>query len=163
MLDTLGTALKEYARIDLLLQAAIRRWRLAGVLVGLTALVRGDAVLLGACMLSYDFLATRRLRWQLIIPAVAIPAGWYLFALLYYGSPFPATLQAKAAQGEFNWLGQRFADGFWTYWDEWVKEGDHDLFYLFPILMAVALIPMLWRERPGSSWPPAMGYISPFL
>ncbi len=145
-------SMESYLYVSLILASldayAARRWRLAGVLVGLTALVRGDAVLLGACMLMYDFLATRRLRWQLIIPAIAIPAGWYLFALLYYGSPFPATLQAKAAQGEFNWLGQRFADGFWTYWDEWVKEGDHDLFYLFPILIAVALIPILWQERP---------------
>lgn len=126
---------------------AARRWRWAGALVGLTAWVRGDAVLLGACMLSYDFLATRRLRWPLIIPAIAIPAGWYLFALLYYGSPFPATLQAKAAQGEFNWLGQRFADGFWAYWEEWLDVSCYPVFYLFPILMAAALIPMLRQER----------------
>ncbi|MBE7469734.1 MAG: hypothetical protein DPW09_28020 [Anaerolineae bacterium] len=127
---------------------AARRWRWAGVLVGLTAWVRGDAVLLGACLLSYDFLATRRLRWPLIIPAIAIPAGWYLFALLYYGSPFPATLQAKAAQGEFNWLGQRFADGFWAYWEEWLDVSYYPVFYLFPILMAAALIPILRQERP---------------
>lgn len=145
-------SMESYLYVSLILASldayAARRWRWAGVLVGLTALVRGDAVLLGACMLSYDFLATRRLRWQLIIPAIAIPAGWYLFAVLYYGSPFPATLQAKAAQGEFNWLGQRFSDGFWAYWDDWIKVRDQDLFYLFPILMAVALIPILWQERP---------------
>lgn len=123
-----------------------RRWRLAGILLGLTALVRGDGVLLGACALSYDLLATRRLRWCLIIPAIAIPAGWYMFAILYYGSPFPATLKAKAAQGEFNWLGQRFADGFWAYWRQWVKEQDYDSFYLFPVLMLIALIYILWRE-----------------
>lgn len=125
---------------------AARRWRIAGILVGLTALVRGDGVLLGACMLTYDFLATRRLRWSLIIPAITIPAGWYLFAVLYYGSPFPATLQAKAAQGEFNWLGQRFADGFWAYWRDWIKEQDHDLFYLFPLLMLIGAVWILWRE-----------------
>lgn len=126
---------------------AARRWRIAGILAGLTALVRGDGVLLGACMLTYDFLATRRLRWSLIIPAVTIPAGWYLFAVLYYGSPFPATLKAKAAQGEFNWLGQRFADGFWAYWHEWIRENDYDLFYLFPILMLIGAISILWQER----------------
>lgn len=145
-------SMESYLYVSLILVSldayVARRWRWAGVLVGLTALVRGDAVLLGACMLSYDFLATRRLRWSLIIPAIAIPAGWYLFALLYYGSPFPATLQAKAAQGEFNWLGQRFADGFWIYWDEWLKVPYYPLFYLFPFLMAMALIPILRRERP---------------
>ncbi|MBI1881653.1 MAG: hypothetical protein HYR94_26035, partial [Chloroflexi bacterium] len=126
---------------------AARRWRPAGILAGLTALVRGDAVLLGAGMLVYDFLATRRLRWRLIVPAMAIPAGWYLFATFYYGSPFPATLQAKAAQGELNWLGKRFGDGFWAYWDDWIRVQDYDLFYLFPVLMAVAVVWVVWRER----------------
>lgn len=126
---------------------AARRWRLAGRLVGLTALVRGDGVLLGACLLTYDFLATRRLRWSLIIPAIAIPAAWYLYATLYYGFPFPATLKAKAAQGEFNWLGKRFADGFWTYWDNWIRVQDYDLFYLFPALMAITVVAIIRRER----------------
>jgi hypothetical protein len=144
-------SMESYLYVTLILASldayTARRWRLAGILVGLTALVRGDAVLLGACMLTYDFLLTRRLRWSLIIPAVAIPAGWYLFATLYYGSPFPATLEAKAAQGEFNWLGRRFADGFWAYWDHWVRVQDHDSFYLFPVLMAIAVVWVIWRER----------------
>lgn len=125
---------------------AARRWRVAGALAGLTALVRGDGVLLGACLLTYDVLAQRRLRWSLITPAVAIPAAWYLFATVYYGSPFPATLQAKAAQGEFNWLGKRFSDGFWEYWDKWIKE-DYDIFYLIPWLMGLSVAWALWRER----------------
>ncbi len=127
---------------------AARRWRLAGALAGLTALVRGDGVLLGACMLAYDLAAQRRLRWSLIAPAVAIPAAWYLFATLYYGSPFPATLQAKAAQGQFNWLGKRFGDGFWEYWDKWIKE-NYDIFYLIPWLMGAGL---LWAARRERGW-----------
>ena len=126
--------------------AAGNLW-LAGGLTGLTALVRGDGVLLGACLLSYDFLARLRLRWRLIVPAVAIPAAWYLFALLYYGSPFPATLGAKVAQGEFNWLGQRFTDGLAFYWDHWTRVQDYDTFYLFPILVLIALPWIIWRER----------------
>jgi hypothetical protein len=125
---------------------AAGRWRLAGVLAGLTALVRGDAVLLGACLLTYDLVASRRLRWRLIIPAMAIPALWYLFATFYYGSPFPATLSAKTAQGEFNWLGKRFADGFWGYWKSWIKE-NFDSFYLFPWLIGLALLWAIWREQ----------------
>ena len=144
-------SMESYLYVALILASldayAASHWRLAGILVGLTALVRGDAVLLAACMLIYDFLATHRLRWRLIIPAIVMPAGWYLFATLYYGSPFPATLKAKAAQGEFNWLGQRFADGFWAYWDDWIRVKDYDLFYLFPILIAVAVWWVMWRER----------------
>ncbi len=122
--------------------------RLAGGLVGVTALVRGDGVLLGACMLTCDFLAHRRLRWRLIVPAMAIPAAWYLFALFYYGWFFPATLAAKTAQGELNWLGQRFIDGLWTYWHKWTIVEEHEAFYLFPLLLAVGVLWSIWTERP---------------
>jgi hypothetical protein len=123
------------------------RYRLAGVLVGLTALVRGDGVLLSASLLTYDLLAYRQLRWRLIIPAITIPAGWYLFATLYYGSPFPATLAAKTAQGEFNWLGEYFLSGFREfYWKPWLE--DYGLvFYLFPILIFLGLIRAVLTER----------------
>jgi hypothetical protein len=132
-----------------------RRYRLAGILVGTTALVRGDAVLLGACLLTYDFLAQRGLRWRLIVPAIAVPLAWYLFAIFYYGSPFPATLGAKVAQGEFNWLGQRFLDGLLSYWDSWTRVQDYDTFYLIPILMVVGLIPVIRVER---AWLIIIGY-----
>ena len=121
------------------------RYRLAGILVGITALVRGDAVLLGASMLGYDFLAYRRLRWQLIAPAIAIPAGWYLFAMFYYGWPFPATLAAKTAQGEFNWLGEYFLGGFGEYWEDWTRDYSL-LFYLFPLLFSIGLIRAIWTK-----------------
>lgn len=121
------------------------RYRLAGILVGITALVRGDAVLLGASMLSYDVLAHRRLRWQLIVPSIAIPAGWYIFATFYYGWPFPATLAAKTAQGEFNWLGEYFLSGFGEYWEDWLNDYSL-LFYLFPILFSIGLIRAIWTN-----------------
>lgn len=123
-----------------------RRYRLAGVLAGITTLTRGDAVLMGAGMLIYDTLAHRRLYWRLIIPAVGIPAVWYMFATGYYGSPFPATLQAKTAQGEFDWLGQHFLSGFANYWHAWLTNYS-SLFYLFPVFIALGLIKAIWSER----------------
>ncbi len=125
-----------------------RRYRLAGILVGLTALVRGDAVLLAACMLVYDLLAFRRLYWRLIVPAIAIPAGWYLFAWLYFGSLFPATLGAKVAQGQFNWLRENFIEGLLDYLSDWSSEGERTLYFLFPLLLVIGLIRAIWRERP---------------
>lgn len=152
-------SMESYLYVALILASldayAAGRWRLAGVLAGLTALVRGDGALLGACLLTYDVLARRRLHWQLILPAMGIPASWYLFALVYYGSPFPATLSAKTAQGEFNWLGQRFADGFRDYWKQWVRKQGRNIFYLFPALMGLALLPVLRRER---AWLILVGY-----
>ena len=125
-----------------------RRYRLAGVLTGLTAMVRGDAASLGACLLIYDVLAYRRFRWSLIVPAIGLPALWYLFATLYYGAPFPATLGAKVAQGEFDWLGQGFLEGFYyTYWDIWVRRADLDMFLLIPGLIILGALVTLWAER----------------
>lgn len=145
-------SMESYLYVALILASvdayAAGRLQLAGVLAGVTALVRGDAALLAACMLGYDVLAQRRLRRRLIIPAVAIPAGWYLFALLYYGSPFPATLSAKTAQGEINWLGHRFLDGLYDYLREWTELGEHLVFYLFPALWLVGLGRALRVERP---------------
>ncbi len=122
-----------------------RRYSMAGVLVGITVLVRGDAVLMGAVLLSYDFLMQRRLYWRLIIPAISIPAGWYGFATLYYGSPFPATLQAKTAQGSFDWLGKHFVSGFFAYWEVWLAA--NPFFYLFPALIILGLIQAIRREQ----------------
>ncbi|MBN1221014.1 MAG: glycosyltransferase family 39 protein [Anaerolineae bacterium] len=125
----------------------ITRLPLAGALAGITALVRGDGVLLGISVLIYDFLAQRRLRWRLIIPAIGIPAIWYLFAFIYYGSPFPATLGAKMAQGEFNWLGVRFLDGLLAHWHRWTHEPGNEILYLIPVLMILGLIPVIRSER----------------
>ena len=125
-----------------------RRYRLAGMLVGLTALVRGDAALLAVCMLLYDLLARRRLYWRLIIPALAIPAAWYSFALIYYGSPFPATLGAKVAQGEFNWLRKNFIEGLEIYLSDWTSEGEQQIYFLIPVLFAIGLARAIWAERP---------------
>jgi hypothetical protein len=124
------------------------RYLLAGILAGFTGLIRGDAVSVGAVILSYDVLASRRFRWPLIIPAITIPALWYLFASVYYGSPFPATLAAKSAQGEMNWLGERFLSGFNEfYWEKWTLEDYGLQFYWIPVLLVIGLGPVLWRER----------------
>ncbi len=144
-------SMESYLYVTLILATMVayvtgREW-LAGILIGLTALVRGDGALLGACILTYDVVAYRRLRWRLIILAITIPVVWYLFALFYYGSPFPSTVGAKIAQGEFNWLGRRFLDGLLVYWDDWIRRQNQDAFYLVPLLLAAGLIPVLRAER----------------
>ena|GEM_PF-2529224 len=124
------------------------RYSLAGVLVGVTALTRGDAALSVAVLLGYDVVARRRLSWRLILPAIAVPAGWYLFALFYFGSPFPATLAAKTAQGDFNWLRMNFIEGMQYHIEDWTH-GDHRLvYYSYPLFLLLGLVPALWQERP---------------
>ncbi len=145
-------SMETYLYVTLILASMVayvtQRYWLAGVLVGLTGLVRGDAALLAASMLTYDLLAYRGFRWRLIIPALVIPAGWYLFAVIYFGSPFPATLNAKVAQGEFNWLGAHFLDGLALYADRWIRLENLDTFRFIPFLVGLGLLRAIWSERP---------------
>ncbi len=144
-------SMESYLYVSLILASleayTARRYTLTGMLIGLTTMVRGDAVLFGAVLLTYDFVVNRRLYWRLIIPAIGLPALWYLFATVYYGSPFPATLQAKTAQGEFDWLGKHFISGFYKeYWKVWLSEYSL-LFYLFPVLIIIGLFHAIRQNR----------------
>ena len=87
------------------------------VLAGLAVGVRPDASLL-AVVLAADHLARRRLQRgsvpsrsrlaELLRPALlylAIPGAVYLSLALYFGSPLPVTLKAKAAQSSIGVTG----------------------------------------------------------
>lgn len=147
----LAFSMESYLYVTLILGAmwayVVDQPRLTGVLVGLTALVRGDGALLGASLLPYDLIARRRLRWALILPAILIPIAWYSFALFYYGHPFPATLGAKVAQGQFDWLGANFLDGLAFYWDRWLRIQNYEGFRLLPYLWGLGVVWAVWRER----------------
>jgi arabinofuranosyltransferase len=88
--------------------AGQERWSLSGLLVGVAVLVRPDAalpgVLLGglALLTAANRIGTNRRWWRALVGYVAVTAVpvliFALWALLTYGSPFPATLSAKSAQ-----------------------------------------------------------------
>jgi len=155
-------SMESYLYVALILASILaytfERYYLTGVLAGLTALVRGDGALLGATLLSYDFIVRCSFFYKkqskiqtifnppLLIPTVGLPLIWYLFALGYYGSPFPATLQAKAAQGEFNWLGVRFWQGLLDYWHIWVNKQAHTQLYLWLPFWLIGVIASIWRD-----------------
>ncbi|MFL5731657.1 MAG: hypothetical protein ACJ78Q_00530 [Chloroflexia bacterium] len=101
---------------------ASRRWAACALLAGLAALTRGDGLLVGVAV-ALVFVWTHRgvplPRWPWHAPLLYLLAvgPWYLFAWLYFGSPLPATLGAKVAQGSargtvtfFEGLGY-----FWTH------------------------------------------------
>ena len=74
------------------------RLNLAAAAAGLATLTRGDGVLV-AIALATHFLWTRR-RFPLLpfLVYLVIIAPWYIYSWLHFGSPFPATLQAKLRQ-----------------------------------------------------------------
>jgi hypothetical protein len=116
-------------------------------------LTRGDGALV-AIALGAHWLLTRRTDWRrLIVPAavyVAISAPWYLFAWAYYGSPAPATMSAKIAQGALpNAPLYGPGLGFW-----WMAYAQHSLLYwLIPPLALLGLLLTLPRGGDRWAWP----------
>ncbi len=84
------------------------RPNLAALLLGLGTLTRGDGLVPAGLIFLYDVWTQRRFPW---IPALiygALVAGWSVYAIWSFGSPFPNTLAAKQFMG---------ASGLWRpYW-----------------------------------------------
>lgn len=80
---------------------AHRRLRNVSLIVGLMAVNRLDTVLLGAPLLLWLLWKTR--SWDTLRSVLAralLPiACWLVFAIVYYGSPFPNTAYAKLGAG----------------------------------------------------------------
>jgi hypothetical protein len=94
---------------------AVSRPLAAGVLCGIAAAVRPDAVVGGAILGLLVWLETRRLPWRLALAAAACLALVALAAWGWFGAIVPQTLVAKqyhAARNPGSWLG---FDSFWGY------------------------------------------------
>ncbi|MEZ4667685.1 MAG: hypothetical protein R3E39_07180 [Anaerolineae bacterium] len=86
----------------------VEKWKLAGLLIGLSVLTRADAAIAGGIIGISAFLTalnriSTRANWRKSIYEFAlasiIPILLFLiYAAVFYGSPLPATLSAKSAQ-----------------------------------------------------------------
>ena len=77
-----------------------RPWT-TGLLLGCIALTRYDGVIVVGVVLLYRWARSRRPPWrEAVVPGVML-ALWLLFAQLYFGSPLPNTLAAKAEDSTF--------------------------------------------------------------
>jgi arabinofuranosyltransferase len=82
-----------------------RRALLLGLFAALGTLNRLDGILLYAPALAFEAWrtrATRRLWWRMALGLSPV-AAWELFALFYYGFPFPNTYYAKIHNGIERW------------------------------------------------------------
>ncbi len=133
LVSTFGSETPLYLALCLsaFLAYARRQLLAVGILAGLAALTRGDAILI-ALLLGADYLirlvpAGRRTSWAgapgawkqsllALLPGAigfaAILLPWVLFAWPYYGSPLPVTLAAKRAQGLMA-ISESFSQGLW--------------------------------------------------
>ena len=122
------------------------RYRSGVVCAALATLARPDGLLVALVLAGVDLLHRRaawRDRIRLYALYAAIVAPWFLFAWAYFGSPLPATLAAKQAQGGMA-ISQRFIPGLAMIAQPYIARG---YFALGLIVAALGLVQMLraWR------------------
>ncbi len=136
---------------------ARRQYAWMALCAALAVLTRPDGALAAVILAGnflFDFVRSRRssgdgsqqlaIPWRAIAIFLAVTLAWIVFAWGYFGSPLPATLAAKQAQGTMAGS-QRFVDGFVTLvrwfnlWPYWLAAG----------LAVLGLIFIAWRAR---SW-----------
>lgn len=88
------------------LAADRRRYRSAGLLAALLVLTRADGVLILPILAARPALRRDGAAWAAVAPLCLVLAGWGLFSIGYFGTPFPVTLQAKVAQGQSGFWGE---------------------------------------------------------
>lgn len=146
LLQTLGSETPLYLAFCLgaIATYAGRRYRWTALLAALAVLTRGDGILVALVLsLHYLLMVRNRIPWAALGIFAGITAPWFLFSWLYFGSPLPATLAAKQAQGSMA-ISQRFAVGLGTiakpYMNSWA-------YWLEAFLVILGLVYLLWRAR----------------
>ena len=146
LLQTMGSETPLYLAFCLWAIAGYvyKRYRLAAVLSALAVLCRPDGMLIAAILALHYLLVVRGpIPWRSVGLFAAILAPWIIFSWAYFGSPLPATLAVKQAQGSMA-ISQRFAIGFITiagsYFKSWVYRTE-------AILSVLGLAYLVWRAR----------------
>jgi hypothetical protein len=118
------------------------RYGLAGLCAALAVLTRPDGILV-AVILTADYLmrVRRPILWSVVLMFLGLVAAWFVFAWIYFGSPFPITLAVKQHQGDMA-ISTRFAPGLLTI-AEWYASWK----YGAELLLALIGISALGRAR----------------
>ena len=134
-----------YTLIILLALLALtqERTRLAAGYAGLAALMRLDGLAVIAVVILTVWLQKRRFPWSELLLFAVICVPWFLFALLYFGSPLPLSLPAKQAR-----LLAAHGDRFLIWWHLFVLPIRQHL-YLLPVMLVGTA--GLLRKR--TEWP----------
>ncbi len=148
VVSTLGSEVPVYLALALgaLWTYSRGHYTWTAVLCACLEFVRPDGVLLPAILsIHYLWKVRGKIPWKALLLFVSLSVlGWGLL-WIYFGSPLPATLAAKQAQGAMA-ISQRFAPGFltiagpytkiWYYWVELALAG-------------LGLIWLLYKRSPG--------------
>jgi hypothetical protein len=95
--------------------ALYRQPSAAGVLYGLCVLARPDFVLFVGPALVWWLLHDRRAAVRVAALAGVVVAPWLVFTTLYYGSPLPNTIHAKALRYPIPWPDSLSPGAWWDF------------------------------------------------
>jgi hypothetical protein len=116
-----------------------RREILPGILLGLSVLSRGDGIIAAAVFVGIRILYNHRIPWRTVISIAVIIGLWTGFALHYYGSPIPGTMDVKQLQAGV-WH-TRFLDGIRYYGDRYFSQAPTILILVpLAVMGGIALI-----------------------
>jgi hypothetical protein len=123
----------------------------AGVLYGLAVLARPDFVLFDAVALLSIFLWNKRAGLKAAAISAAVVAPWVIFTTMYYGSPIPNTILAKALRYHvdfpagfspaawFHFIAQRISDRA-AWWQTFTPFWEDGFVIDAPLLPALSLL-----------------------
>jgi len=110
-----------------------------GILFGLSVLSRGDGIVAAAVFVGIRILYSHRIPWRTVLSIAIVVGLWTVFALLYYGSPIPETMEAKRLQAEVWHI--RFLDGIRYYGNRYFSQAPTIFVVVFlAVLGGIALV-----------------------
>ena len=118
---------------------------LAAGIAGLAAIMRLDGVVVIVAVLLVSVAERRRLPIRELIVFAAVAAPWYLFAWIYFGSPFPLSMLAKQGHRVVGNVSR-----FWI-WEQLFLVPLRFHLYLLPCIM-LGLLTALWKRTYRSRW-----------
>ncbi|MBI4301926.1 MAG: hypothetical protein HY664_04925 [Chloroflexi bacterium] len=114
-----------------------------GIALGAAFTLRPDAVIPVAIVFAFHIFHTRRIPWAPALAAAAVSVPYLLFLMILFGSPFPVTLAAKAAQQGLGF--PSFISGGLSAFTEYARVSP--FFWLFLLFIAAGMV-----QIPKNRW-----------
>ncbi len=150
LLTTLGSEMPLCLALSLGAFACYARQRrlACAALAALAMLTRADGILVIGVIAVFDLLTRQATLKRWAAPAAvyaAITGAWFLFAWGYFGTPLPATLAAKQAQGAMD-ASQQFAPGMLIVFRDYLAR------WYYLVALALASVGAVTALRARRAW-----------